>query len=191
MNLHAAMEHQHIEIDVPAHRAVYDAQCTAALLHSIDEAANTLDEQKHAQIMRTIAKEKRIAASTLISLPTRHEYQTDALADERLMAIACPKCGARTTFDTPWFDSGREKYMALSVCPVHGFAYGQMHFKRGTNGLLITHQRIYLAVQDEVDDVRERYRLYLLTPPRKRHHRLNMEDSRKKSAEQENGRPKA
>ena len=177
MNLHAAMEHQQIEIDVPAHRAVYDAQCTAALLRSIDEAADALEGEKRAQILKTIAKEKRIASSTLISLPTSHAYQTDALADERLMSISCPRCGRRTTFDTPWFDSGREKYMALSVCSAHGFAYGQMHFKRGTNGLLITHQRIYSAVSEEIDDVRERYRLYQLTPPRKRHHRLNMEDS--------------
>ena len=181
MNLHAAMEHQSIVVDVPAHRAVYDAQCTAALLSSIDEAAAALDEIKKEQLARTIAKEKRIASSTLISLPTRHEYQTDALADEKLMSIACPKCGRRTAFDTPWFDSGREKYMALSVCPVHGFAYGQMHFKRGTNGLLITHQRIYIAAGDEIDDVRERYRLYQITPPRKRHHRLNMEDSLKRA----------
>ena len=183
MNLHMALEHQQIDIEVPAHRAVYDAQCTAALLCSIDEAANALEEDKRGMIERTIAKEKRIAASTLISLPTRHAYQTDALADEKLMSISCPKCGRRTTFDTPWFDSGREKYMALSVCPAHGFAYGQMHFKRGTNGLLITHQRIYLATKDEVDDVRERYRLYQLTPPRKRHHRLNMEDSKARAGE--------
>ena len=181
MNLHAAMEHQNITIDVPAHRAVYDAQCTAALLCSIDQTVSTLEEDKRTQIARTIAKEKRVAASTLVSLPTRHQYQTDALADERLMAISCPKCGKRTAFDTPWFDSGREKYMALSVCPAHGFAYGQMHFKRGSNGLLITHQRIYAAAQEEIDDVRERYRLYLITPPRKRHHRLNMEDSVKKA----------
>ncbi|MBQ4265019.1 MAG: exonuclease domain-containing protein [Clostridia bacterium] len=180
MNLHAAMEHQNITIDVPAHRAVYDAQCTASLLCSIDEAVRAMEEDKRSQLAQVIVKEKRIASSVLISLPTHHTYQTDALADERLMNISCPICGRRTAFDTPWFDSGREKYMALSTCPAHGFAYGQMHFKRAQNGYLITHQRIYSACQSEIDDVRERYRLYLLTPPRKRHHRLNMEDSVKK-----------
>ena len=33
------------------------------------------------------------------------------------------------------------------------------------------------------EDVRERYRLYLITPPRKRHHRLNMEDAVKRAPE--------
>ena len=32
-------------------------------------------------------------------------------------------------------------------------------------------------IAEEIADVRERYRLYQLTPPRKRHHRLNMEDA--------------
>ena len=99
------------------------------------------------------------------------------------MNIACPKCGRRTAFDTPWFDSGREKYMALSTCPSHGVAYGQMHFKRASSGMLIMHQRVYTACEEEIADTRERYRLYLLTPPRKRHHRLNMEDSVKKAAD--------
>jgi len=185
MNLHAALEHQQITVEVPAHRAVYDAQCTAAMLSSIDDAVKALEKGRREQLDAVIAREKRIASSILLSLPTRHAYQTDALADEKLMNIACPRCGRRTAFDTPWFDSGREKYMALSSCPAHGFAFGQMHFKRASSGLLIMHQRVYAASEEEIADVRERYRLYLLTPPRKRHHRLNMEDSVKKTAQRE------
>ena len=177
MNLHAAMEHQNIVLEVPAHRAVYDAQCTAALLFSIDGAVAALPEDRRAQLHATLEREARIASSVLLSLPTKYVYQTDALADERLMNIACPRCGRRTAFDTPWFDSGREKYMALSRCPAHGMALGQMHFKRAQNGMLIMHQRTYAASGEEIADVRERYRLYQLTPPRKRHHRLNMEDA--------------
>ena len=177
MNLHMALEHQQIELEVPEHRAVYDAQCTAALLASIDQAAKALEEDRLRQLHITIEKEKRIAASMLRSLPTRHTYQTDALVDEGLMNVMCPKCGRKTQFKTPWFDSGREKYMAIASCAAHGAIYGQMHFKRGSNGLLIMHQRVYEASEAEVIDVAERYRLYQITPPRKRHHRLSMEDA--------------
>lgn len=183
MNLHAALEKMNISPDVPAHRAVYDAQCTAALLAVIDEAVMAMEEDRREQLRAVIGREKRIAASVLKSLPTRHVYQTEALCDEPLMNIACPSCGRRTAFDTPWFDSGREKYLAISVCRSHGMCYGQMHFKRASSGILIMHQRAYLATQEEVDDVRERYRLYQLTPPRKRHHRLNMEDAKAKAEE--------
>ena len=176
MNLHNALETMDIEIDVPAHRAVYDAQCTAALLRTIDDAVRALEPDAHSLLVQTVSREKRIAASSLRSIPTRHVYQSEALQDERLMNVECPACGRRTSFDTPWFDSGREKYMALAYCPQHGMAYCQMHFKRIPAGTLVMHQRAYAADESQIADVRERYRLYLLTPPRKRHHRLSMEE---------------
>ena len=108
-------------------------------------------------------------------MPTRHVYQSEALEDTRLMTVECPACGRRTSFDTPWFDSGREKYLALAVCPQHGMAFCQMHFKRVQNGTLVMHQRAYAADSSQIADTREKYRLYLLTPPRKRHHRLSMQ----------------
>ena len=183
MNLHNALETMNIEVDVPAHRAVYDAQCTAALLKAIDAAVMEMDGAAKAALTRTVEREKKIAASSLRSVPTKHVYQSEALNDERLMNVACPACGKRTAFDTPWFDSGREKYMALAHCPQHGMAYCQMHFKRVQAGTLVMHQRAYAADEEQIADVRERYRLYLLTPPRKRHHRLSM-DNQEKNKEQ-------
>ena len=177
MNLHSALEHMNISPDVPAHRAVYDAQCTAALLPAIDKAVRALDGKAFSALKEAIARERRIANSVLRSVPTRHAYQTHALADEPLMAIACPVCGGATAFDTPWFDSGRDKYLALSECEQHGMVLAQMHFKRAQSGLLIMHQRAFAASESEADDVREQYRLYRLTPPKKRHHRLNMVDA--------------
>lgn len=178
MNLHAALEAEEISVQVPAHRAVYDAQCTAAMLPVIDRAASALEGERRAQLWATLEKEKRIAASTLRSVPTRYVYQTEALADGKLMGIPCPRCGGRTAFDTPWFDTGREKYMAISRCPQHGFVFGQMHFKRAASGSFVVHQRFCEAGEAEISDVRERYRLYQLTPVKKRHHRLSMADAR-------------
>lgn len=180
MNLHAALEKMELAPEVPAHRAVYDAQCTAALLRVIDEAVRAQPDERIAELTCVLAREKRIAGSALRSQPTPYIYQTQALADEKLMALACPACGAKTTFDTPWFDSGREKYMALALCPKHGMVYGQMHFKRAASGTFIMHQRAYAADAEETADVRERYRLYQLTPPAKRHHRLSMDEAGKR-----------
>ena len=140
-----------------------------------------LTPERRMQLDHILEKESRVAASALRSLPTPYMFQTDALADQRLMSLPCPACGKRTAFDTPWFDGGRERYLAISVCPQHGFVYGQMHFKRTSANTLIMHQRAYPASREDVDDVRERYRLYLLTPPKKRHHRLNMEEVVEKS----------
>ena len=187
MNLHAALEAMHIEPDVPAHRAVYDAQCTALLLPAIDEAVRGMDDARRGQLLDILEKERRIADSTLRSVPTRYIYQTEALADRALMALSCPVCGGATRFDTPWYDSGRDKYLALAVCPVHGMALGQMHFKRsGSTGALTMHQRAMAATPEDIERTREGYRLYQLTPVKKRHHRLSMEDA---AAQRPNTRP--
>ena len=187
MNLHAALEKMEISPDVPAHRAVYDAQCTAALLGAIDQAVADLEEAERAKLFATVVRERRIDASVLRSQPTHHVYQTDALLDKALMTVACPSCGARTAFDTQWFDSGREKYLAITACPHHGFIFGQMHFKRTQNNSLLMHQRVMLATAEEVADVRERHRLYQLTPLKKRHHRLSMEDAARRKEEYRSG----
>ena len=180
MNLHAALETLHIEPDVPAHRAVYDAQCTALLLPAIDEAVRAMDGERRAQLNAVLERERRIADSTLRSVPTRYIYQTEALADRALMALSCPVCGRATRFDTPWYDSGRDKYLALAACPEHGMALGQMHFKRSNStGVLTMHQRAMTATPEEIEKTREGYRLFQLTPVKKRHHRLSMENTGK------------
>ena len=55
------------------------------------------------------------------------------------------------------------------------------NFKRIPAGTLIMHQRVYAADEEQIADVREGYRLYQLIPPRKRHHRLSMEEQVKKA----------
>lgn len=46
MNLHAAMEQMNVELDVAAHRAVNDAECTAALLPIVDGAVQALTPER-------------------------------------------------------------------------------------------------------------------------------------------------
>jgi len=95
MNLHAAMELMNVELDVAAHRAVNDAECTAALLPIVDRAVTALAPERRMQLEHILEKESRIAASALRSLPTPYMFQTDALADQRLMSLPCPACGKR------------------------------------------------------------------------------------------------
>lgn len=62
-------------------------------------------------------QEARVAASDARSVPTHYKYQTEAVADEALVRVRCPVCGGKTTFKLPWFDTGHERYLALSACP--------------------------------------------------------------------------
>ena len=184
MNLHAALEETGTALEVPAHRAVYDAECTAALLPAVSGALEGLGEEKRAELFKILERERRIADSVLRSRPTRYMVQTDALRDDAVTNLLCPFCGRKTDFVVPWFDAGRDRYEAIGNCPQHGKAEGQMHLKRGSNGCLTMHQRVLLASEDESSAVQEAYRLFLLTPPAKRHHRLCMEEVRRVSPKQ-------
>ena len=180
MNLHGALEKEEIIPEIPAHRAVYDSECTVMLLPLISGLIAELDEEQRRNLLREIDKENRIADSSLKSVRTRHTLHTDAMMDDGLMFIRCPVCGARTRMDVPWFNSGRDRYDAIFICSRDGWIKGQMHFKRDTSGVLVMHQRTYPANKEEVDKVREEYKLYKLIPPDKRHHRLCMDEVRRK-----------
>ncbi len=168
MNLHGALETLALSPDMPAHRAVYDAQCTAALLPAVERAVSALTPQAREELFALLDRERRIADSALRSSPTRHQTHAQALRDRAVTAVCCPVCGREAALTTPWFDSGRERYLALAECREHGVSCAQLHFKRAASGLLIMHQRAYLAAEAEAQDVRARYAAYLAEPPRHR-----------------------
>ncbi len=177
MNLHHALDHMNLSPGVPAHRAIYDAQCTAALLPAIEEAVCAMTPNAYAQLQAMMDKESRIASSSLCSVTTQYFSQADALADRTLMTVYCPTCGELTGYEVPWFESGKEHYTALVRCPAHGLIVSQMHFKRGASKQLIMHRRAYVASQEDATEVREGYRLYLQTPPKLRRHQKGTSDA--------------
>lgn len=167
VGLHAAMEALGLEADLPAHRAVNDALCTAQVLPAIRAAYDSAPVERLAQLEETVRQEARIAASDARSVPTPYKYQTDAVADEALVRVRCPVCGGRTAFRLPWFDTGHDRYLALSACPEHGVALCQMHFKRMVNTRLLMHQRSYIAPPEQQDEAMRRHEAALKRPPRR------------------------
>ena len=65
-----------------------------------------LAPERRMQLEHILEKESRIAASALRSLPTPYMFQTDALADQRLMSLPCPACGEEISFDEETLDKG-------------------------------------------------------------------------------------
>ena len=178
MNLHAALEETNTVMGVPAHRAVYDAECTAALLPVVSRETEPLTDIRRRELRLTLERETRIADALLRSRPTRYTMHTDALLDDAVTVLPCPRCGKICRFDTPWFDDGRDRYQAIGVCAQHGLVEAQMHLRRPNGGFLTVQQRAYMTTEPEADGVRQAYRLFLQTPPQKRHHRLCMAEVR-------------
>ena len=173
-NLHSALEEMKIESEIPAHRAIYDAEATSLLLPLINEKLNALDDEEFEKLLSIVEKEKRIALAKVMTFPTSYINFTDAIQDGRVTNLHCPICGSRVHFAVPWFDAGKEKYEAVARCHRHGYLQGHMHFKKSTNGKVVINQRIAQANDDQVKSVKNKYHAFKMIPENKRHHRLEM-----------------
>ena len=185
MNLHAALEETGTALEVPAHRAVYDALATAALLPAVSSALSSLEAQRLGELSPLLERERRIADAQLRARPTGYFQNSDALCDDALTVLACPICQRMTRLDPAWFDDGRGRYLAIGTCEVHGLIEGQMHLRRQGAGPLTWQQRAFLSREKDAQAVREAYRLFTLIPEAKRHHRLSMHSAREKAARRE------
>lgn len=174
MNLHSAIEQMEIKDEIPAHRAIYDAEATSLLLPFINRKLEEAGDEALSRLFGILEKEKRVAKARVVSFPTYHTLYTEAIRDPRVTRLNCPVCNKRMTFSVPWFDSGKEKYECLCHCKEHGDLVGNMHFRKSTNGKIIINQRILLAVEDQVRNVRNKYHAFKMIPENKRHHRLEM-----------------
>lgn len=173
-NLHSALEEMQITSEIPAHRAIYDAEATALLLPLIDEKLGQLEADEMAVLETILDKERRIALAKVVSFPTTYISFTEAIMDRRVTHFYCPVCGSRANFSVPWFDAGKEKYEAVARCHSHGYIQGNMHFKKSTKGRVVISQRFSQASEEQVKSVKNKYHAFKMIPENKRHHRLEM-----------------
>lgn len=173
-NLHSALEEMQIESEIPAHRAIYDAEATSLLLPVIDGKLNDLDDNGFEKLQSIMGKERRIALAKVVSYPTTYVNFTDAIQDSHVTNLHCPICGTRVHFAVPWFDAGRDRYEAVARCHRHGYIQGDMHFKKSTNGKIVISQRIAQANDEQVSSIKNKYHAFKMIPENKRRHRLEM-----------------
>lgn len=177
MNLHAAMEETGTEKEVPAHRAVFDAECTAALLPFVSKEAAALSPARREQLLSLLDRERRMASAFQRSRLTRFTKREDALLDRAITALPCPVCGRETAFVTAWFDSGKgDRYDAVGLCQEHGLCEGQLHLRRASAGTLSMTQKVYPCYPEEAEAVAKAYREFLAIPKARRRYRICMEE---------------
>jgi len=193
MNLHAAMEETGTEKEVPAHRAIFDAECTAALLPFISKEAEAIPEKKRKELMSILDRERRLACAVQRSRLTRFTKKEEALTDRAITAMPCPVCGRETEFQTGWFDCGKgDRYDAVGLCREHGLCGGQLHLRHSAAGTLSMTQRVYPCYPSEAEEIAEACRRFLAIPPAKRHRRISMDEAlaAARKAKEEKRRPR-
>ncbi len=163
MKLHNALEAMDLSPDVPAHRAVYDAECTARLLAPISQhfAKLTDEQKKHIRVLHEREVRSTLAQPRIVY--TCYESHNLLLKDHSLTAVKCPECRKKLSCEMPWFFHNK-KYLSLAFCAEHGMFFCQMNLRRTPSGTFNMQQRIYLADEEQMTDVREKYAAFLAAP---------------------------
>ena len=174
INLHQALDMMKIDSDIPAHRALYDSISTCLLLSEIVRGLENLTDVERDHLEKILEKEKCIAESKVICLPTRYKHYVEAISDKRVTEFSCPICSKKISFEIPWFDEGKEKFSALGNCEEHGKVQGIIHFRRDTRGNLVANKRMIHATDIQTEAVERKYALFKSIPEKKRHHRIEM-----------------
>ena len=176
MKLHNALEAMNIEPDVPAHRAVYDAECTARLIEPISvHLAELTDEQKKHICVLHEREARSLTAQVKVSY-TRYESHNALLKDRSLTALKCPECQKKLEGEMPWFFHSK-KYLCLASCEEHGMFFCQMNIRRIPSGTLTMQQKVYLADEEQKVDVREKYAAFLAAPAARLRRRMENEQA--------------
>lgn len=156
VGLSAAMEQMGMPMDLPAHRALNDAICTAKVMAKLQPELEEAPQERITAFQKFNAEEAMAALSDTRSVPTSYTSHDDVMCNPRMVAVRCPVCGGETNMVLPWFDTGHGRYMALCECGQHGTSFAQMHFKRLYNNKLVMHQRAYIATPERIADVMTR-----------------------------------
>lgn len=155
-SLEYAVDYLEIEKKEEFHRAIYDAEYTAAIFKLLDmdiiKEYYSIDYYHH-----PVKKEEEIYViyekySKLIS----REFDTKekALQDKDIKSTICYKCGKKVAKKVRWFTNNYKNYYCLAYCRQHGFLKGKIRIKKGNNGKVFVVKTIKLINEEDAKDIR-------------------------------------
>ena len=134
-SLASAMELFEIEQTRVAHDALGDAYNTALVSTHLDMKEGLRMYPDAARILATRMPNYKPPVENDGPEPLAHESfdgfesKAAAFADERLLSLSCPHCGA-VLEGQRWVNQGDQRYMNLYTCPEHGSLLVRTRFRR-------------------------------------------------------------
>ena len=134
-SLASAMEHFEIEQTRVAHDALGDAYNTALVASKLDMADGLRLYPDAARILATRMPNYKPPADPTGPDALSHdcfggfESKAAAFADNRLIQLACPCCGAETK-GQKWVNQGDQRYMNIYTCQEHGAYLVRAKFRK-------------------------------------------------------------
>lgn len=136
-SLEYAIDFFQIEKNMNFHRALSDAYYTSKIMKFITDPDHIIDNFS----VDTYQVPKTINDEIYINFPSYSKYisrlfdsKTDALADPKVSATICCKCGKKARKKIKWFSSNAKIYYSLSQCSEHGFLKSKLRMKKHETG---------------------------------------------------------
>ena len=168
--LEKAVEALKIPVTEPFHAAISDARYTARVLQ-IAKLGNirdkyTVDIYQRPKRQEDIINERHDNVIDYVSV--EYASRAEAMADEGVSELRCPKCGRRLTLRVQWFSNAQNTEMAVGRCFIHGYVQGRIRFRssEGSDDTVYAVKKItrtdragFQSLQQRQEELREKKRL--------------------------------
>lgn len=154
-SLEHAVELLNIEKKEEFHRAIHDAEYTAAIFAKMDreEAARwyTLDYYKNP---KTRKEEIKLVYDTYFKYVSKEfDDKEAAISDREVRTTRCYKCGKVSPKRIRWFSGKNRAYYCLAECPEHGYIRGKIRLKKTEKDKIYVVKTLRLVDEEEAKHI--------------------------------------
>ena len=159
-SLSYAADHLGLTLDGEFHHALDDAVYTAKVFAKIPEE---IAEKEYSvdtyQNPASREEEIRIRYDTYEKfISMEFDSAEAALRDPEVNAIRCFSCHKNVKRNVRWFTDGGHNYLAVGVCPEHGYVKSKARMRRSRNGRIYVIKTTKLISEDEFERISDRRR---------------------------------
>lgn len=162
--LETAAQYLNIHIKGDFHRALCDAEYTAAIFKTMDmSAVAKLYTVDYYQNPKTKKEEIKLVYDQYAKYISR-EFDTKeaAVADREVRSTRCYKCGKPANKVVRWFAGRGRAYFCVAFCKEHGYVRGKLRLKRSDENKVYVVKTLRLideAQANELRDMKEEVRI--------------------------------
>ncbi|MCI8372422.1 MAG: exonuclease domain-containing protein [Lachnospiraceae bacterium] len=156
--LEEAVSRLDIPITNPFHRALEDAEYTAAIVMAMDkEIIKAYYSVDRFQTPKTKEEELYLQFPSYTQYISREFYNKIRLMkDKEISSIRCYKCNQDAKRKIRWYAVNGRSYDCLAYCRQHGYIFGRIRIRKTENGRIYADKMIKQADKEEALSVWQR-----------------------------------
>ena len=154
--LETAVNYFGIEKSDDFHRAIHDAEYTAAVFSRMDlDKIKNYYSVDYYQNPKAKDEEIEVVYDAYYKKITREfNIKEDVLAAKDIKSIHCFKCGAEVKVLLPWFCGRSRAYYCIAQCQEHGYICGKIRLKKTESDKVFAVKTLKFVDEEEANGIR-------------------------------------